>query len=239
MAGIRPDDMFYSTWLNTAQDRDPAGRRAAAAAREPDHADGRRPDAAAALLVPAARREGGRRDERRRPLARQRSGRDRVRVRPLQGAEPGRLQRRRRGSASARPRTSTRTARSRMRRRPPTSRTASRSGSTRVVDSCPTAAISAASSPRYFDTQLGALAGPVHEHPGTGTSRTHCVYWPDWSSNATVELAHGIRMDANYYHYPGALDRREARLHERRRLPDALRRHSTGRRSTSGSRTRT
>ena len=35
------------------------------------------------------------------------------------------------------------------------------------------------------------------------SSRTHCVYWPDWASNAKVELARGIRMDANYYHYPG------------------------------------
>jgi hypothetical protein len=36
------------------------------------------------------------------------------------------------------------------------------------------------------------------------SSRTHCVYWPDWASNAKVELAHGIRMDANYYHYPSS-----------------------------------
>jgi hypothetical protein len=36
------------------------------------------------------------------------------------------------------------------------------------------------------------------------TSRTHCVYWPDWSSNATVEGERGIRLDANYYHYPAA-----------------------------------
>ena len=31
-------------------------------------------------------------------------------------------------------------------------------------------------------------------------------------------------MDANYYHYPDRVDRRQARLHDRRRLPDALRR---------------
>ena len=39
--------------------------------------------------------------------------------------------------------------------------------------------------------------------PPQVSSRTHCVYWPDWASNAKVELARGIRMDANYYHYPG------------------------------------
>jgi hypothetical protein len=27
------------------------------------------------------------------------------------------------------------------------------------------------------------------------------VYWPDWASEAKIELAHGIRMDGNYYHY--------------------------------------
>ena len=54
------------------QDRDPAGGRAAAAAAQPDHADGARQDAAAAVLVPAARREGRGRDERRRPLPRDR-----------------------------------------------------------------------------------------------------------------------------------------------------------------------
>ena len=36
--GIRPDDMFYSTWLDDEQDRDSAGRRAAAATAQPDHA---------------------------------------------------------------------------------------------------------------------------------------------------------------------------------------------------------
>ena len=46
-------------------------------------------------------------------------------------------------------------------------------------------------------------------------------------------------MDANYYHYPGSLDRDEARLHERRRLPDALRRPRRHARSTSIRRTRT
>ena len=51
------------------QDRDPPGRRAAAAARQPDHGHGARQASAAALLVPAARREGRCRDERRRPLA--------------------------------------------------------------------------------------------------------------------------------------------------------------------------
>ena len=58
--------------------------------------------------------------------------------------------------------------------------------------------------------------------PAPVSSRTHCVYWPDWASNAKVELARGIRMDANYYHYPGPSIGAKPQLHERRRLPDAL-----------------
>ena len=55
-----------------------------------------------------------------------------------------------------------------------------------------------------FDTQLGSFALKYTSLPAPASSRTHCVYWPDWASNAKVELAHGIRMDANYYHYPAA-----------------------------------
>ena len=61
--------------------------------------------------------------------------------------------------------------------------------------------------------------------PHPSTSRTHCVYWPDWASDAKVEVARGIRHGRQLLPLPRQLDRREARLHERRRLPDALRRH--------------
>jgi hypothetical protein len=41
------------------------------------------------------------------------------------------------------------------------------------------------------------------------TNRTHCIVWSDWASEATVGLANGIRLDTNYYYYPGSwmLDR--------------------------------
>ena len=206
------------------QDRDPAGRRAAAAAREPDHADGARQDAAAALLVPAARREGRRRDERRRPLAGQAGGTaadfDRYKalspagcsspnwecVRSTSYIYPNSAAHERPGGALYRGRLRGRAA--------PARRVAARRRRS------PSAELAA-----FYDTQLGAFAAKYTSVPAPVTSRTHCVYWPDWASNAKVELAHGIRLDANYYHYPGRLDRREARLHERRRLPDALRRH--------------
>ncbi len=60
--------------------------------------------------------------------------------------------------------------------------------------------------------------------PAPSTSRTHCVYWPDWAS----------RQDRGHPRDPDGrqllplsrqLDRVEARVPERRRLPDALRRH--------------
>ncbi|WP_439677420.1 DUF4082 domain-containing protein [Embleya sp. MST-111070] len=34
------------------------------------------------------------------------------------------------------------------------------------------------------------------------TNRTHCLIWPDWSSNATIARAKGIRLDTNYYYMP-------------------------------------
>jgi hypothetical protein len=73
-----------------------------------------------------------------------------------------------------------------------------------VVASCPTAPISAAELAGIFSAQLGAWGARFTSIPAPTTSRTHCVYWPDWASNAKVELARGIRLDANYYHYPTA-----------------------------------
>ena len=54
-------------WVNLNRVADPAGRRATAAAGQPDHRHERRPHAAAALLVPAARAEGRGGPHRRRP----------------------------------------------------------------------------------------------------------------------------------------------------------------------------
>ena len=73
-----------------------------------------------------------------------------------------------------------------------------------VVASCPTTVLSQAQLSSVFDTQLAAFGMKYTSVPAPASSRTHCVYWPDWASNAKVELAHGIRMDANYYHYPPA-----------------------------------
>jgi hypothetical protein len=60
------------------------------------------------------------------------------------------------------------------------------------------------SSRRIFDTQLSAFKSKYTSVPSPVSSRTHCVYWPSWTASANVELAHGMRMDGNYYHYPSA-----------------------------------
>ncbi len=41
------------------------------------------------------------------------------------------------------------------------------------------------------------LASPV-------SNRTHCIAYSDWSSQPKTELANGMRMDGNYYYWPGS-----------------------------------
>ena len=71
-----------------------------------------------------------------------------------------------------------------------------------LVASCPTTSIPVSQLSSTFDQQLGLFQGRYGTVPSPVSNRTHCVYWPDWASNAKVELAHGMRVDANYYHYP-------------------------------------
>ncbi len=73
-----------------------------------------------------------------------------------------------------------------------------------LIASCPTTILTQSQLSSYFDTQLAQFAANYPGLPAPTTSRTHCVYWPDWASTAKVEAAHGIRMDDNYYHYPGS-----------------------------------
>ncbi len=105
------------------QGRDPAGRRAAAPAHQPDRADEPGPQAAAAVLVPAPRREGGGGDDRRRPRQRRHRGALPAVSRPT----APRAARSPTGSACAAPPTSTRAPRSATRRPPPSRARASRS----------------------------------------------------------------------------------------------------------------
>ena len=40
--------------------------------------------------------------------------------------------------------------------------------------------------------------------PEPVTNRTHCIAWSDWSTGAEVSVANGIRLDTNYYYWPGS-----------------------------------
>jgi len=72
------------------------------------------------------------------------------------------------------------------------------------VGACPTGLVSPSDLAAAFDSQLAQFQAQYSSVPPQVSSRTHCVYWPDWASEAKIELARGIRMDGNYYHYPAA-----------------------------------
>ena len=36
------------------------------------------------------------------------------------------------------------------------------------------------------------------------TNRTHCIAFSDWATEPKTELEHGIRLDTNYYYWPGS-----------------------------------
>ena len=222
------------------QDRDPAGRRAAAAAAQPDHADERRqkplprfwylPRGEKAVVVMSGDDHS--------PA--QAPGGTAFALRPLPGAEPVPAASSPSGSASAPPPTSIPAPCSRTPRRAAYVAEGFEVALHPVVASCPTAADlrggaggvlrHAARAPSTRSTR--ASPAPVRTAPTASTGRTG-------SRTRRSSSRAGSGWTRNYYHYPGALDRRRARLHERRRLPDALRRPRRHARSTSTSRTRT
>ena len=55
-----------------------------------------------------------------------------------------------------------------------------------------------------YTTQLGQWRAAYSSVPSPTTSRFHCIVWSDWVSQARAELASGIRLDTNYYYYPGS-----------------------------------
>ena len=71
-----------------------------------------------------------------------------------------------------------------------------------LFGSCPSTPISEAQLAAGFDAQLFGFQSSYTSLPAPATSRTHCVFWPDWASTAKVEAARGIRLDGNYYTFP-------------------------------------
>lgn len=60
----------------------------------------------------------------------------------------------------------------------------------------------AASLNAFYTNDINAWAAKYTSLPLPQTNRLHCIAWSDWSTQATVELAHGIRLDTNYYYWP-------------------------------------
>ena len=57
-----------------------------------------------------------------------------------------------------------------------------------------------------FTSQLSQF-GTMAQFSGVAppaTNRTHCIAWSDWATQAKVSLQHGIRLDTNYYYWPGS-----------------------------------
>ncbi len=55
---------------------------------------------------------------------------------------------------------------------------------------------------RAYRRQLKLFRSRYPSVRSPSTHRTHCVVWSDWSTQAEVERANGIRLDTNYYFYP-------------------------------------
>jgi hypothetical protein len=53
-----------------------------------------------------------------------------------------------------------------------------------------------------FAVLLQTFAANWPSVPTPTTHRMHCISWPDYDSMPAIELAHGMRLDTNYYWFP-------------------------------------
>ena len=58
-----------------------------------------------------------------------------------------------------------------------------------------------------YAAQLSAWKAKYASLPAPASSRTHCVEWDDWATQAKTKLADGIRLDEDYYFYPASFTR--------------------------------
>lgn len=61
-----------------------------------------------------------------------------------------------------------------------------------------------ASLEQTYTSQLAAWSAKYSSLPAPATNRTHCIVWSDYATQPQVELDHGIRLDTNYYYWPGS-----------------------------------
>jgi methionine-rich copper-binding protein CopC len=55
-----------------------------------------------------------------------------------------------------------------------------------------------------YATQLSQFAQSWPSLSSPVTNRYHCIVYSDWASQPKTELRHGIRLDTNYYYWPGS-----------------------------------
>ncbi|MFD8482682.1 Ig-like domain-containing protein [Kitasatospora sp. NPDC059673] len=55
-----------------------------------------------------------------------------------------------------------------------------------------------------YTTQIAAWKAKFPSLPNADSTRTHCVEWDDWATQAKTKLANGIRLDTDYYYYPAS-----------------------------------
>lgn len=53
-----------------------------------------------------------------------------------------------------------------------------------------------------YATQIAQVSAQLPSVPSPSTHRTHCIAWSEWATQAAVSVAHGIRLDTNYYYWP-------------------------------------
>ncbi|MEX6689955.1 DUF4082 domain-containing protein [Danxiaibacter flavus] len=56
----------------------------------------------------------------------------------------------------------------------------------------------------FITDQMSAFSSTLPGVPTPSTNRNHCITWSNWSTVPEVEVANGIRLDANYYYWPDA-----------------------------------
>lgn len=55
-----------------------------------------------------------------------------------------------------------------------------------------------------ISADLSAFTAKYTSLPAQHVTRTHCIAWSDWATAPKTELAHGLRLDLNYYYWPGS-----------------------------------
>ena len=64
----------------------------------------------------------------------------------------------------------------------------------------------------FYTTQKADFVDAFPSLAPLATNRTHCIAWSDWATQPQVELAHGIRLDTNYYYWPSDLGGQPGRV---------------------------